>query len=109
MMAWHLGLLCLAFAPPAEAQVITTVAGGDVAPLLSGVSAVTAPLRGAYAVAADLAGNVYFADQVDNIVARVSADGIVTVIAGNGLRGFSGDGGPATSASLNYPNGLAFD
>jgi sugar lactone lactonase YvrE len=93
----------------AQAQVITTIAGTD--PVLpgTGVPASGAPLRQPIGVAVDSGGNIYVADEGNNIVARVSPDGVLTIIAGNGIAGFSGDGGPATSASLNGPEGLALD
>jgi autotransporter-associated beta strand protein len=53
-------------------------------------------------------GNLYICDQDHHIVVKV-ASGIATVVAGNGKFGFSGDGGPATSASLRTPVGVVFD
>ena len=64
---------------------------------------VTAP----YALAVDSANNLYVADQAAKVY-KVAADGTVTTVAGNGTRGFSGDGGPATSASVQ-PTGIAVD
>lgn len=58
-------------------------------------------------MAVDSAGNVFIADASNNLVVQVSAAGTLDVIAGNGIGGFSGDGGAATSASLNSP-GLPF-
>src|SRR5207302_155715 len=43
------------------------------------------------------------------IVRKVATDGTITTVAGNGIGRYSGDGGPATSAGLNYPTGLAVD
>ncbi|MBZ5565188.1 MAG: hypothetical protein LAP13_22555 [Acidobacteriia bacterium] len=61
-------------------------------------------------VAADRAGNIFIADTGNHRVRRVQAStGIISTIAGNGSPGFSGDGGPATSASLMSPQGLAVD
>jgi sugar lactone lactonase YvrE len=60
-------------------------------------------------LALDAAGNLYVADTGDNFVTRVAPDGTQTVVAGNGTAGFSGDGGAAVSASLNGPQGIAFD
>lgn len=58
----------------------------------------------------DSAGNVYIADTANNAVRKVSAaTGIMTTMAGNGLIGFSGDGGPATNAQLFYPRDVAVD
>jgi sugar lactone lactonase YvrE len=61
-------------------------------------------------VALDADGNVFIADTANNRVRRVDArTGIITTVAGNGTSGFAGDNGPATSADLNGPNGLALD
>src|ERR1017187_4478868 len=92
-----------------QAQVITTVAGTTYVVPASGVTAVNAPLGRAIGVAVDDAGNIYIADDVDNIVAKVSASGLLTVVAGNAHAGFSGDGGAATAASLSGPLGVAVD
>jgi sugar lactone lactonase YvrE len=88
--------------------VITTVAGngtegssGDNGP------AISAQLS-ASGVAVDSAGNLYIADEFNNRIRKVSK-GVITTVAGNGLRGFSGDNGPATSAQLNRPRGVAAD
>ena len=54
----------------------------------------------------DTAGNVYISD--DNRVRKISG-GVIATVAGNGSYGFSGDGGPATSAQLLNPHGLAVD
>jgi uncharacterized protein (TIGR03437 family) len=60
-------------------------------------------------VVADAAGNVYIADTFNNVIRMVSTSGIITTIAGstNGNCGYTGDGGPATSATLCQPMGLA--
>jgi len=63
-------------------------------------------------VAVDGAGSVYISDTGCNCVRKVSPNGIITTIAGNGTgdySGYSGDGGTATNAQLNRPNGLAVD
>jgi uncharacterized protein (TIGR03437 family) len=59
-------------------------------------------------LAFDAAGNLYIADGTNNVVREVS-NGIITTIAGTGKSGFSGDGGPATSAMLSQPHGIAVD
>ena len=89
--------------------VITTVAGngtqgfsGDNGP------ATSAQLSEPYGVAVDFAGNLYIADRGNHRIRKVSG-GVITTVAGNGLRGFSGDDGPATSAQLNSPSGIAVD
>ena len=55
------------------------------------------------------AGELYIADAGNGRVRKVARDGIITTVAGNGATGSAGDGGPATSAQLGTPNGLAFD
>ncbi len=59
-------------------------------------------------VAVDSAGNVYVADTVQERIFRVT-NGAIAAVAGNGTQGYSGDGGPATSAQLNQPSGVAVD
>ena len=61
-------------------------------------------------IVTDGAGNVFFSDEVNSAVRRVDHEThIITTIAGTGVCGFSGDGGPATAAKLCEPVGLAFD
>ncbi|MBM3949267.1 MAG: hypothetical protein FJ312_08550 [SAR202 cluster bacterium] len=55
-------------------------------------------------MAIDAQGNIYFADTLNNRIRKIDTSGIITTVAGNGARGFSGDGGPATSAQLYRPN-----
>ncbi len=87
--------------------VISTVAGGGSA-LGDGGPATSASL-GPLGVAVDAAGNLYIADVQNQRIRRVSPSGIITTVAGNGVQGFSGDGGPATSASLRRPSRAAVD
>ena len=55
-------------------------------------------------------GNVYIADQYNNRIRKVTVStGIITTIAGTGTASYSGDNGAATSATLNYPAGVALD
>jgi sugar lactone lactonase YvrE len=58
---------------------------------------------------ADQAGNLYIADTANERVLKIDVNGTNTVIAGNGIAGYSGDGGPATDAKLANPKGLAMD
>ena len=60
-------------------------------------------------VAVNAAGNVYIADTLDNAVRKVSQDGSIVTIAGNGNGGYAGDGGPATQAHMTQPRGVAVD
>ena len=73
------------------------------------VQATSAPLAAPAQVAYDAAGNLYIADLNDNVIREVSVAGIVTTVAGTGEQGFAGDGGPATSALLDSPAGVAVD
>jgi hypothetical protein len=57
----------------------------------------------------DADGNVYVSDSNNHVVRRITSGGLITGFAGTGVAGFSGDGGPAIAASLNFPYGLALD
>lgn len=91
--------------------IITTLAGnGSSAFSGDGGPATQAALNTPVGVSVDNAGNLYIADRDNQRVRKVDATtGIIVTFAGNGEKGFSGDGGPATSASLNEPEGLAID
>jgi uncharacterized protein (TIGR03437 family) len=89
---------------------ISTIAGaGRISVNGQGNQAVGAFLVQPRGVAADSAGNVYFTDWFYQQVFQISPAGILSVYAGNGQPGFSGDNGPATSAQLFEPEGLAVD
>ena len=90
--------------------IITTVAGNGTLGLSGdGGMAVQAQLSDVGGLAADLAGNLFVSDPANNIVREVSPNGIITTVAGTGVCRSSGDGGPATAASLCSPFGLATD
>src|SRR5438876_1134763 len=92
------------------AGIITTVAGrGTGQSSGDGGPATLAELIQPLSVAVDPGGNVYIADGGSNRILKVNTTGIISTIAGNGKKGFNGDGGPATSASLYYPSGVAVD
>jgi len=99
---------------------LVTVVAGTGRPGYSGDGrpAIFASLDQPAGLAVDAKGNLYIADSANNVIRRVDArTGIVTTVAGDyaagkandGLGGFSGDGGPATSAQLNDPQGVAVD
>src|SRR5262245_24696358 len=89
---------------------VTTVAGtGAWGSAGDGGAASSAQLAGPRGVAVDGAGNLFIADSGNNRIRRVSINGIITTVAGNENGGYSGDGGPATSARLNYPTAIAVD
>ncbi len=88
--------------------VITTVAGtGDWGSTGDGGPATQAELAYPSGVAASPDGSLYIADQLNDRIRRVGPDGIITTVAGTGIYGFSGDGGPATQATLDLPAGVA--
>ncbi len=89
---------------------ITTVAGsGKPGYSGDGGPATRAALNGASDVSVDPAGNVYIADSNNNAIRKVDAAGVIHTVAGNHTAGFSGDGGPATSASLQSPSSVLVD
>jgi len=94
----------------AATQTVTTVAG-NLAPGFSGDGgpATAAMLSNPFDVALDAAGNVYIADTGNGRIRRVDSAGVITTVAGPGEYPGPGDGGPATSAYLNSPAGVAFD
>ncbi|MCS7460764.1 S-layer homology domain-containing protein [Paenibacillus doosanensis] len=89
---------------------ISTVAGTGIAgDSGDGGSAASAELRSPTGVALDDSGNLYIADFTNNRIRKVDRSGIISTVAGTGSVGYSGDGGPATSAQLTYPSGVAVD
>lgn len=84
---------------------IETVAGS--ADMGDGGPALSAQIGNIQGVAVDAAGNLYLSDTDRHCVRKVDTQGIITTIAGTGTAGFSGDGGPASTAQLNFPYGLA--
>jgi sugar lactone lactonase YvrE len=86
---------------------INTIEGG-VAPAGS-VAASSTQLLYPEGLATDANGNVYFAEAGNHVVRKLGTDGTLTVVAGNGMPGYSGDGGSATGAQLNSPAGVAID
>jgi uncharacterized protein (TIGR03437 family) len=86
---------------------ISTVAGSDW--VGENVPATSAIFLQAEGIAMDGVGNIYVSDANNHRVRQIGANGIVHTIAGNGIAGFSGDGGPASAAQLNSPYGLALD
>jgi trimeric autotransporter adhesin len=102
------GALCVlagATAALAQQYTISTVAGG--APPATPAAATSASIGRPNRVAVDPAGTLYFSSL--NTVFSVNASGTLSVVAGNSRAGFSGDGGPAASAQLNNPQGIAVD
>ena len=103
--AW---LLSLAVVQGICAQsLITTYAGNGAAGFSGdGGPAAQASFNAVVGLATDPAGNLYMADQNNNRVRKVAPDGTISTFAGNGAASFSGDGGPAAQAGLNYVTGV---
>jgi trimeric autotransporter adhesin len=90
--------------------VITTIAGNNAGGYSGdGGQAASARLAEPHDVTVDSAGNLYIADTDNNCIRKVTPDGAITTVAGNGKAGFSGDGGKASSAQLFWPCGIAMD
>jgi hypothetical protein len=90
--------------------VVQTVAGtgaegfsGDSGP------ATSAKIASPTAIVTDAAGNLYFADRDNHCVRKIDTAGKIVTVAGSGIEGYGGDGGPATSAMLDSPSGVAVD
>src|SRR5689334_20464789 len=98
-------LLCFSICASAQQYVISTLAGG--VPPSTPLAATRASIGDPSRVVADSAGNLYIASL--HSVFKVDPSGNLTSVAGNGRAGNSGDQGPATSAQLNNPMGMAFD
>lgn len=94
----------------ADGTMVTTLVGDGI-PGFSGDGgpAVNARISKPFGLVIDANDNLYFADAGNGRVRKVSPNGIITTIAGNGSNQHSGDGGPATSAGMKQPYGLAFD
>jgi uncharacterized protein (TIGR03437 family) len=94
----------------ASTGIITTIAGTGVKGFTGdGGSAVNAKLNLPVDLAVDPSGNVFFSDQDNDVVRKIDTSGVITTVAGSGKAGYGGDGGPATSALLNGPAGVALD
>ena len=90
------------------AGTISTVAGTGVAGFNGDGQASAAQLSNPRGLAVDPAGNVLVADTTNNRIRRITAAGQISTIAGTGVAGFAGDGGPATAAELNFPRSISF-
>ena len=89
--------------------IVSTVAGNGIAGYSGdGGLAVNASLSAETGLALDPSGNLYIADAHNMRVRMVTPNGIISTVAGTGVQGFSGDGGPATSATLNVPASVMF-
>ena len=90
------------------AYLVTAIAGGALPATAAPATSVT--VRHPWGIAADSAGSVYFTSSSDPVAFKLDAGGTLTRVAGTGTPGFSGDGGPGTSAQLSgNPQGVALD
>lgn len=90
--------------------IISTIAGNGTAGYSGDAGAATAAqLYDPQGIAVDGSGNIYIADNHNNVIRRVNSSGIISTFAGTGTAGYSGDGAAATLAKLNSPWGLAVD
>jgi len=90
--------------------IIASIAGDGIAGYSGdGGAATSAMLSNPYGVAVDGSGNIFIADSGNNRIRKVGTNGIITTLVGNGIAGYSGDGGAAINAELNNPTGIAVD
>ncbi|WP_331743400.1 hypothetical protein [Kitasatospora sp. NBC_01300] len=90
--------------------VVTTIAGNGQAGFAGdGGPATAARINSPIGVAVDGGGNVYIAEYAGHRVRKVAPDGVITTVAGDGIAGYAGDGGPATAARLYSPGGVVLD
>jgi hypothetical protein len=94
----------------AQPGYINTIAGTGVLGYSGdGGAAVDAKIGYTTQAALDAGGNIYIADNMHHVIRKISRSGIITTIAGTGVPGYSGDGGPATAAQFNQPQSIAVD
>lgn len=96
------------------AGAISTVAGTSMLGYTTGtdskeLKAVDAQLYKPSSIAFDSAGNLFIADTFNSVIRKVDSSGLITTFAGTGTAGYTGDGGLATLAKLNYPQAITFD
>jgi uncharacterized repeat protein (TIGR03803 family) len=93
-----------------DAGIISTIAGtGKAGKTGAGGPALKAELNLPLNLIFDSKGNLYFSDYANDIVQKITPAGVISTFAGNGVHGYSGDGGPAIKAEMKHPQGLAFD
>jgi trimeric autotransporter adhesin len=93
----------------APSGTITTIAGNGSSTFAGDGGAATAAQLDPFDIALDQNGNLYVADLSNNRIRKIDSAGIISTVAGSEIGGYDGDGGPATSASLSQPTGMAVD
>ncbi|MGN6568054.1 MAG: T9SS type A sorting domain-containing protein [Flavipsychrobacter sp.] len=102
--------LLLSFPFISRAQIITTIAGSDSAGYSGdGGLATNARLNYPTGIRVDDSGNVFIADDDNNVIRKVDGKGFIRTIAGNHTGGYKGDGGLATSSSIHFPGDISLD
>ena len=91
--------------------IIRTIAGtGKNVYAGNGGPAIRANLYAPVGIAVGPKGNVYFSERYQNTIRKITPRGVIVLVAGHGgVRGYGGDGGAATRAKLDDPQGIAFD
>jgi type IX secretion system substrate protein len=90
--------------------IITTVYGSSTAGYAGDGGPATAALFNLpTCIRFDASGNLFITDQNNDRIRKINTSGIITTVAGNGVHGYTGDGGAATAAELRTPNGIALD
>jgi streptogramin lyase len=103
-------LAALAIAPAFAAQIKTIAGAGKPGAAEAGAKAIESPLNNPYGLTIGPDGGLYVCEVDNHRVVRIDRkNGKITVVAGNGTKGYAGDGGPALSASLNQPYEILFD
>jgi uncharacterized protein (TIGR03437 family) len=93
-----------------SAGIIVTVAGTGVAAFSGdGGAAANAAIHYPAGLATDTLGNLYFADLLNQRIREITPQGVISTVAGNGTAGYGGDGGLATNAALQNPEGVSVD
>ena len=104
-----LTLLFMCVSANAQLSRVSTIAGSGVEGFAQNVQATDAPLVRPRSVFVDTIGNVFFADSGLDRIMRIAVSGVLTTVVGDGFPDFSGDGLPATRASVNNPRGVFVD
>ena len=94
---------------PAGSEIVTVAGNGSAGYSGDGGPAEQAQLNQPFGVVRGPDGSLYICDTGNHVIRKVSADGTIATVAGNGKAGYSGDGGPALAASLNEPYEVRFD
>lgn len=103
------GTVAIPFTVTLNSAILTVAGNGSQGFTGDGVPATTTRLSSPWGVTVDGSGNFFIADTFNRRVRKVAPDGVITTVAGTGIVGFDGDGGPATSAQLENPWSVALN